>query len=98
MTERPTFGDSSTGTLELLVGGGRGAPEKLLLIERPSADGQVRLRQWTSDDWGAPPALRECSASGLLKEIERAAREGRGLNRELTVVRRWLGGSESSVP
>jgi hypothetical protein len=77
-------------TLELLVGGGAGAPEKLLVIERPNADGRVRLRQWTSDDWSAAPKPAECSASGLLGEIERAVREGRSLNRELAAVRSWL--------
>ena len=77
-------------TLDLLVGGGKGAPEKLLLIERPSPDGRVRLRSWTSDDWSAVPTASECSAAGLLGEIERAVREGRALNQELEVVRRWL--------
>jgi hypothetical protein len=77
-------------TLDVLVGGGGGAPEKLLLIERPTADGRVRVRSWTSDDWSAAPTPAECSASGLLSEIERVAGEGRGLNHELTVVRRWL--------
>ena len=77
-------------TLGLLVGGGAGAPEQLLLIERPTNDGRVRLRSWTSDDWSAMPAPGECSAAGLLNEIERAVREGRALNHELTVVRRWL--------
>lgn len=77
-------------TLDVLVGGGSGAPEKLLLIERPTADGRVRVRSWTSDDWSAVPTPTECSASGLLSEIERAVREGRALNHELTVVTRWL--------
>lgn len=76
------------------MGGGRGEPEKLLLIEHPRADGLVRLRQWTSADWSAPPATLEVSASALLSEIERAVREGRGMNREITVVRRWLQGRQ----
>lgn len=80
------------------MGGGRDEPEKLLLIERPRADGQVRVRQWTSADWSAPPATLELAASALLGEMERAVREGRGLNRELTVVRRWLGGEGSVRP
>jgi len=85
-------GDASaaTDTLDVLVGGGGDAPEKLLLIERPGADGRVRLRSWTSADWSAPPTPLECSASGLLSEIERAVRDGRALNYELIVVRRWL--------
>jgi hypothetical protein len=39
-------------TLDLLVGGGKGVPEKLLLIERPTADGRALnqelkvVRQW----------------------------------------------------
>jgi hypothetical protein len=79
-----------TETLDLLVGGGGGTPEKLMLIERPSADGRIRLRAWTSDDWSAAPTSSECNASGLLEEVERAVREGRSVNHELTVVRRWL--------
>jgi hypothetical protein len=99
VTERPTLGDhSSTGILELLMGGRRGQPEQLLLIERPSADGQVRFRQWTSADWSAPPSIRECSAAELLSDIERAVREGRGLNRELTVVRHWLAAADRIAP
>jgi hypothetical protein len=95
VTERPTTnGLSSAGTLEVLVGGGPGEPEKLILIDRPRADGQVHVRQWTSANWGAPPISAEYSASGLLRELERAVRQGRGLNRELTVVRRWLQGDE----
>jgi hypothetical protein len=78
-------------TLDLLVGGGNGVAEKLLLIERPSADGRVRLRSWTSDDWSAVPTSSECSASGLLQEIEDASRAGRTVNRELSAVRQWLG-------
>lgn len=81
------------------MGGGRGEAEKLLLIEPPRADGLVRVRQWTSADWGALPATLELRASALLSEIERAARQGRSLNRELTVVRRWLAeGQEPRAP
>jgi hypothetical protein len=84
--------------LEVLVGGGGGEPEKLLLIDRPRADGQVRVRQWTSADWSAPPATLELRASTLLSDIERSVREGRGLNRELSLVRRWLAGQEPRAP
>ena len=77
-------------TLDVLVGGAGGTPEKLMLIERPTADGCVRLRAWTSEDWSAAPTSSECSASGLLEEVERAVREGRSVNHELTVVRQWL--------
>lgn len=82
--------ESAGGTLELLVGGGRGTPEQLLLIDRPADDGRVHLRRWTSDDWSAPPTSLEQDAAGLLREIEGAVRAGRTLNRELSVVRHWL--------
>lgn len=81
--------------LSVLVGGKagvHGAPEELLLIERPTAAGRVRIRSWTSNDWGATPVERERSASEVLEELERAVRAGRSLNHELLVVRRWLGG------
>jgi hypothetical protein len=77
-------------TLDVLVGGGRSAPETLMLIERPTADGRVRLRAWTSDDWSAAPRPSERSAAELLSEIEHAVHQGRSVNHELTVVRRWL--------
>jgi hypothetical protein len=82
-------------TLDLLVGGSEGAAEKLLLIERPGADGRVRLRSWTSDDWSAAPTSSECNASSLLQEIEGALRGGHTLNREISVVRQWLGSRPS---
>ena len=72
------------------MGGGHGEPEQLLLIKRPRADGRVEVRRWTSEDWSAPPEAREYGASDLLSEIERAVRQRRGLNHELTVVRQWL--------
>ena len=77
-------------TLDLLVGGGGGTPEKLMLIERPTTDGRVRLRAWTSEDWSAAPTSSECSATELLSDIEDGVRRGRSVNQELTVVRRWL--------
>ena len=85
--------DASSGdTLQLLVGGGQGEPEMLLLIDRPTARGVVRVRSWTSDDWSAPPAAAERAVPDLLADVERWARQRRGLNHPLTVVRQWLNG------
>jgi hypothetical protein len=85
--------DTSSGeTLQLLVGSGQGEPEMLLLIERPTARGIVRVRSWTSEDWSAPPAAAERPTADLLADIERWARQRRGLNHSLSVVRRWLDG------
>jgi hypothetical protein len=88
----PHRSPSSSGgeTLQLLVGGRTGDPEMLLLIERPTDDGRVRLRSWTSNDWSAVPSASERGADELLRDIERWSREGRGLNHALVIVRRWL--------
>jgi hypothetical protein len=99
VNDRLESGDAtSAGPLELLVGGGGGEPERLLLIDPPRTNGQVHVRQWSSANWGAAPTSRECNAAGLLSEIERAVREGRSLNRELTVVRWWLQGVDPDAP
>ena len=81
---------SSGETLQLLVGGGQGEPEMLLLIERPTARGLVRVRSWTSDDWTAPPVAAERTVGELLADVERWARQRRGLNHSLSAVRQWL--------
>jgi hypothetical protein len=84
-------GDSSSGdTLQLLVGAGQGEPELLLLLERPTPNGTVHVRSWTSDDWSAPPAMGERNAADLVRDVEQWARQRRGLNHGVAVVRRWL--------
>jgi hypothetical protein len=85
-------GSASGETLQLLVGGGQGQPEQLLLLERPTADGKVRVRSWSSDDWSASPKTEQRAATDLLRDIERWVRERRGLNHSLTAVRKWLVG------
>ena len=88
--------DASSGdTLQLLVGGGQGEPELLLLIERPTARGVVRVRSWSSDDWSAPPATSERPTADLLADVERWARQRRGLNHSLSAVRQWLNGQRA---
>jgi hypothetical protein len=83
--------DAASGdTLQLLVGGGEGEPEMLLLIERPTARGIVRVRSWTSDDWSAAPAASERAVAELLADVERWARQRRRLNHSLATVRQWL--------
>ena len=87
------LGGSSPGeTLQLMVGGGQDQPEQLLLLERPTADGKVRVRSWSSEDWSAPPKAEHRTVADLLRDVERWVRERRGLNHPLTVVRQWLNG------
>ena len=90
MTPLDLHGASSGDTLQLLVGGGEGEPEMLLLIERPTSRGVVRVRSWTSDDWSAPPAASERTVAELLADVERWARQRRRLNHSLATVRQWL--------
>ena len=48
--------DASSGdTLQLLIGGGQGEPEMLLLVERPTARGVVRIRSRGRVTIGARP-------------------------------------------
>jgi hypothetical protein len=84
------LGGSSEETLQLLVGGDQEQPEMLFLIERPDAQGAVRLRSWTSNDWSAEPSVVMRQATDLLRDVEQWVRHRRRLNHELSVVRRWL--------
>ncbi|HKN66542.1 MAG TPA: hypothetical protein VJW73_09710 [Gemmatimonadaceae bacterium] len=90
MTPLDLHDASSSDTLQLLVGGGQGEPEMLLLIERPQAGGVVRVRSWSSDDWTAAPTTSERQTADLLADVERWARQRRGLNHSLSAVRQWL--------
>jgi hypothetical protein len=78
--------------LPLLMGGGHGEPERLLLIGTPDARGRVQVRTWTSSDWSLPARTREESRDELLEWIEAQARAGHSLNQSLTTVRQWLHG------
>ena len=90
MTPIDLGGSSAGETLQLLVGGGQGNPEQLLLLERPTADGKVRVRSWSSEDWSASPKTEQRPAADVLRDVERWVRERRGLNHSLAVVRQWL--------
>ena len=92
MTPLDLGGASSGDTLQLMVGGGQGQPELLLLLERPTQDGKVRVRSWSSEDWSAAPKTEQRPAAELLRDVERWARERRGLNHSVSVVRQWLNG------
>jgi hypothetical protein len=77
--------------LPLLIGGGLGERETLLLVSRP-ASGQVELRRWSADDWSSAPTSTTVAAATLLEWIEAQATGGRTLNQSLYGVRLWLTG------
>lgn len=83
--------------LPLLVGAAHGEPEHLLLIGAPDARGVVRVRSWSSDNWGATPNAREEARDTLLEWIEARARAGHSLNQSLNTVRGWLRGTGAAT-
>lgn len=87
----------SPNELPLLMGPGHGDPERLLLIGAPDDGGTVRVRIWTSDNWGAAPRFREEPRDELLEWIETMARAGHSLNQSLDTVRRWLRGTGAAT-
>lgn len=85
-------GGDAPRELPLLMGGGHGEPETLMLVGEPR-DGRVAVRRWTSDDWSASPGLRMEESAVLLQWIEAQAARGRTLNQSLYAIRLWLRGS-----
>ena len=83
--------------LPLLIGPARDEPERLLLIGAPDAHGMVRVRSWSSSDWGATPDAREEARDTLLEWIEARARAGHSLNQSLNTVRGWLRGTGAAT-
>ena len=102
MTEYP--GSLDTDTLTVQLQGSPHEPERLLMIERPrsgrtdaQADGRtgpllsmVRVREWSTGSWNAPPVERHVESGALLAEIERAFKANRRVSQEMYRVRRWL--------
>jgi len=83
--------------LPLLMGGGHGEPERLLLLGAPDERGVVSVRSWTSEDWGATPRTRIEQRDELLAWIEAQSRRGHSLNQSLTTVRQWLQGAGTAT-
>jgi hypothetical protein len=88
---------SAPQELPLLIGGGKGAPETLMLIGAPR-HGRVTVRRWSSDDWSAAPLPAMEEVADLLQWIERQAAAGRTLNQSLYGVRLWLRGEGIAPP
>ena len=85
--------------LPLLIGRGAdsSAPETLLLIGVPDAQGVVHVRAWTADDWSSPPSSRAERAAPLLAWLEAQADAGRSMNQSLYAVQLWLRGEGTST-
>jgi hypothetical protein len=95
----PDGRDAARGPRELplLLGAGGGAPESLLLIGAPDAEGVVPVRMWSAGDWSAPPKARAERATAFLQWLEGQSAAGRSMNQSLYALRLWLRG-ESVTP
>jgi hypothetical protein len=85
-----TLGEGEFLTIRL--GGDAATAERLLLIGRPNEDGQVRVREWTSNSWNTEGDDYDVDADELLVNIQQAYDQQRLLGEEIYKVRRWLEG------
>jgi hypothetical protein len=85
-----TLGENEFLTIRL--GGDAATAERLLLIGRPNEDGQVRVREWTSNSWNTEGDDYDVDAEELLESIQQAYDQQRLLGEEIYKVRRWLEG------
>jgi hypothetical protein len=85
-----TLGENEFLTIRL--GGDAATAERLLLIGRPNEDGQVRVREWTSNSWNTEGDDYDVDAEELLESIQQAYDQQRLLGDEIYKVRRWLEG------
>jgi hypothetical protein len=83
--------DATSEFLTLQVAGGRGEPERLLLIGRPDS-GRVRVREWTSNSWNSEGDDYAIDAEELLAALERDFSARRAMSEEIFRVRQWLTG------
>ncbi|MBV6522400.1 MAG: hypothetical protein MNPFHGCM_02548 [Gemmatimonadaceae bacterium] len=97
MTGTPTAAAGDDAFLTLRIIGGPGGSERLLLIGRPR-DGQVRVREWTTDTLNSPGREYDVDAAVLAVSLDEAAASGSSLGAELYRVHLWLRGLPESGP
>ena len=76
-------------TLTVQLEGGRGSPERVLILSRPH-EGMVDVREFALG--GAEGGHREytCAVGDVLAVVERAVRGRRRVSEDVATVRRWL--------
>lgn len=77
--------------LTVRIGGDPGRAERLLLIGRP-IDGEVRVREWSSDSWNTEGEDHDVEPALILAEIETCYAGGIPVRPEMHRIRQWLGG------
>jgi hypothetical protein len=76
--------------LTIQIAGGRGEPERVLLVARPVGD-RVRVREWNAAGTADTSTERDCSIDEVMALVTRAAREHRRVSEDPFTIRRWLG-------
>ncbi len=76
--------------LSIRIAGGSGKPERFLLVGRPTEEGLVRVREWSTHTYNSVGDDFEVEPSALLEDIETSYAAGLGIQPELYQVRLWL--------
>ncbi|HET6680742.1 MAG TPA: hypothetical protein VFG84_06040 [Gemmatimonadaceae bacterium] len=89
----PVDGRDAPSILSLVIQGGAGEPECVLMIGRPDGAGRVRVREWTSNDWQSA-VVYDVTADEIMNRVERAVRAFRRVSEDPRSLRRWLGAAD----
>jgi hypothetical protein len=81
--------DLERDTLTVQVQGGRGEPERVIILSRPR-DGMVDVREFAIGGDAGGSSDYTCACDDVLATVERAVRERRRVSEDLATVRRWL--------
>lgn len=92
-TNDPVDDRNGPSILSLVIQGGGGDPECVLLIGRPDGAGRVRVREWTSNDWQSAVEY-DVTADEIVQRVERAVRAFRRVSEDPRSLRRWLGATD----
>ena len=77
-------------TLAVTAGHPEGHEGYVLLLYRPDAEGRVRWREWSSDDYVGPPREGSSSIEEIVDRVSQWGREGWSLSESVHMVTSFL--------
>lgn len=80
----------SQETLAVHAGHPQGHEGYVLLLYRPDAEGRVRWREWSSDDYVGPPREGSSSVDEIVARVAQWGREGWSLSESVPMVTGFL--------
>jgi hypothetical protein len=80
----------SQDTLAIHAGHPEGHEGYVLLIYRPDAEGRVRWREWSSDDYVGPPREGSSPVEEIVARVTAWSREGWSLSESVHLVTAFL--------